>query len=375
MTTTAGIEAAARLARAAEVAAAGLVGRSEAARAIVRAAVAGVPSLLVGPPGVAKSLLARRLAAAINGSYFECLLGRFSSPEDIFGPLDLPSLESGEYRRRTDGYAPSAEVLFLDEVFRGGPGLLNSLLSLINERLYHNGRELVRVPARVIVGASNSLPSPDGDEAAELSAIADRWAVRVVVRAVAPADRAAMIWTDPPAVSAVASVADVDAATECARRLPWSADGRAAMLAAIEAAAEAVPAARRPSDRRMRQAAAVVAAEAALAGADEVGVEHVAAAAEVLWSDLADEAPVRAAVLRVADADGAAAADALAAAAEAEEQARSTADIAPRIAAARKLDELARTVAGLKGARADEARRAIEAIRRRVHAALLGVSA
>jgi MoxR-like ATPase len=375
MTTTAGIEAAARLARAAEVAAAGLVGRADAARAIVRAAVAGVPALLVGAPGVAKSLLARRIAAAVGGSYFEALLGRFSAPEDIFGPVDLPSLEVGEFRRRVDGYAPDAEVLFLDEVFRGGPGLLNSLLSLINERLYHNGRQVMRVPARVIVGASNSLPSPDGDEAPELAAIADRWAVRIVVRAVAPADRAAMIWADPAPVSAVASVADVDAAAAHARGLPWSADGRAAMLAAIEAACEAVPQARRPSDRRMRQAAAVVAAEAVLDGAAEVGAAHVAAAAEVLWSDLADEAPVRAAVLRVADADGAAAADALAAAAEAEEQARGASDIAPRIAAARKLDELSRTVAGLKGSRADEARRAIEAIRRRVHAALLGVQA
>jgi MoxR-like ATPase len=373
--TTTGFEAAARLARAADVAAAGLIGRAEAARAIVRAAVAGVPCLLVGAPGVAKSMLARRLAAAVGGSYFEALLGRFVSPEDLYGPVDLPALENGEFRRRTEGYAPSAEVIFFDEVFRGGPGILNSLLALINERVFHNGREVVKVPARVIVGASNSLPSPDGDEAAELSAIADRWAVRVVVRAVAPSDRAAMIWSDPPAVSAVASVGDVDAAAECARRLPWSADGRAAMLAAIEATCEAVPAARRPSDRRMRQAAAVVAAEAALAGADEVAVEHVAAAAEVLWSDLADEAPVRSAVLRVADADGAAAADALAAAAEAEEQARASGDIAPRIAAARKLDELARTVSTLRGARADEARRAIEAIRRRVHAALLGVSA
>jgi MoxR-like ATPase len=329
---------------------------------------------MIGAPGVAKSMLARRLAAAIGGSYFESLLGRFSAPEDLFGPVDLPALENGEFRRRVDGYAPDAQVLFLDEIFRAGPGLLNSLLSIINERLYHNGREVVHVPARVIVGASNSLPSPDGDEGPELGAIADRWAVRIVVRAVAPADRGAMIWSDPPAVSAVASIGDIDAAAECARRLPWSADGRQAMLAAIEAAAEAVPAARRPSDRRMRQAAAVVAAEAALCGADEVGVEHVAAASDVLWSDLADESAVRSAVMRIADADGAAAADALAAAAEAEEQARASGDIAPRIAAARKLDELARTVAGLRGARADEARRAIDTIRRRVHAALLGVS-
>jgi MoxR-like ATPase len=371
---TSGVEAAARLARAADAAAAGLVGRQDAARAIMRAAVAGVPALMIGAPGVAKSMLARRLAAAVGGRYFEALLGRFSAPEDLFGPVDLPALEAGEFRRRTDGYAPDAEVLFLDEVFRGGPGLLNSLLALVNERLYHNGREVVRVPARVIIGATNSLPSPDGEEAPELSAIADRWAVRVVVRQVAPADRGALLWRNPPAVSAVASVGDVDQAAECARRLPWAADARRAMLQAIEAAENAVPAARRPSDRRMRQAAAVVAAEAALAGADEVAVEHVAAAVDVLWSDLADEGAVRAAVLRVADADGAAAADALAAAAEAEEQARGASDIAPRIAAARKLDELARTVSTLRGARADEARRAIDAIRRRVHAALLGVS-
>jgi MoxR-like ATPase len=368
-------EAAARLAHAAEVAAAGLVGRADAARAIMRAAIAGVPCLLVGVPGTAKSMIARRIAAAVGGSYFEALLGRFTAPEDLYGPVDLSAIENGEFRRRVEGYAPAAEVLFLDEVFRGGPGILNSLLSLVNERVFHNGRDVVRVPARVIVGASNSLPSPDGEEAPELSAIADRWAVRVVVRPVAPSDRGALIWTNPPSVSAVASIADVDAAADLARRLAWRADGKAAMLAAIEAACDAVPQARRPSDRRMRQAAQVVAAEAALSGAGEVAVEHVAAAADVLWSDLADEASVRAAVLRVADADGAAAADALAAAAEAEEQARGASDITPKIAAARKLDELARTVSTLKGARADEARRAIEAIRRRVHAALLGVSA
>jgi len=159
---------------------AGLVERDVAVRLTLLAAIAGEHVLLIGPPGTAKSEVARRLRAAFGDArFFERLLTRFSVPEELFGPLSLKALESDEYRRLTEGYLPSADVVFLDEVFKANSAILNSLLGVMNERLFDNGRERVALPLISLIGASNEIPTSE-----ELLALYDRFLVRYQLGAV-----------------------------------------------------------------------------------------------------------------------------------------------------------------------------------------------
>lgn len=137
------------------------------------AALAGEHLLLLGPPGTAKSELSRRLAALTKGRYFERLLTRFSVPEELFGPLSMKGLENDEYVRQVEGYLPTAEVAFIDEIFKANSAILNALLTLLNERLFDNGTARNAVPLLTLVGASNELP-----ESEELDALYDRFLIR-----------------------------------------------------------------------------------------------------------------------------------------------------------------------------------------------------
>jgi MoxR-like ATPase len=157
----------------------GLVERRPIVEAIVLAAVAREHVLLIGPPGTAKSEAARRVARGFGGLYFEYLLGKFSEPSELFGPTDLRKLKDGVLETATEGMLPEAEVAFLDEVFAGSTAILNTLLSLLNERIYRRGSTSINCPLRVCIGASNSLP-----EGESLAAFADRFLVRCFIEPV-----------------------------------------------------------------------------------------------------------------------------------------------------------------------------------------------
>ena len=158
----------------------GLVGRDEQARCVLLAAVCGEHVLLIGPPGTAKSELARRLRGLVGGRCFERLLTRFTVPEELFGPLSLAALDEGRYLREVDGYLPTATVAFLDEVFKANSAILNALLTLLNERAFDQGAERITVPLHTLVAASNEIP---GDES--LHAFLDRFLFRCTVAPVA----------------------------------------------------------------------------------------------------------------------------------------------------------------------------------------------
>jgi MoxR-like ATPase len=148
--------------------------KEEIIRLMLIAAIAGEHMVLIGPPGTAKSAVIRAFARLIDAKYFEYLLTRFSEPNELFGPVDIQGFRSGTYRRVTTGMLPEAEIVFLDEAFKANSAILNSLLTLLNERRFNNGSSVVRVPLISLFAASNEVPSSDN-----LDAIFDRFLLRV----------------------------------------------------------------------------------------------------------------------------------------------------------------------------------------------------
>jgi MoxR-like ATPase len=149
------------------------LGKSETVRLMLVASVAGEHMLLIGPPGTAKSAVIRMFAKLVDARYFEYLLTRFTEPNEIFGPIDITAFRQGQYQRRMDGMLPASDIVFLDEVFKANSAILNSLLSVLNERLYTVGSSVVKVPLVSCFGASNEVPNDD-----DLMAVFDRFLIR-----------------------------------------------------------------------------------------------------------------------------------------------------------------------------------------------------
>ncbi|HTF91453.1 MAG TPA: AAA family ATPase [Verrucomicrobiae bacterium] len=243
--------------------------------------------LIIGPPGTAKSMLADELCRRIDGAnYFQWLLTRFTTPEEIFGAVSLKALEQDDYRRVTSRKLPEAHIAFLDEIFKANSSILNSILTLINERLFHNGKEIVHVPLLTLFGASNELPEEE-----ELTALYDRFLLRFVVGYISEDFRFLRMLESQKAPERTGLT--LTELNEIQAQVRQVAIPSHVFRSIADIRRELNKKNIQASDRRYRQCLALLQAYAYIEGEAEVYEKHLFFLEHVLWRDPAEHEQVR----------------------------------------------------------------------------------
>ena len=266
--------------------------RDEEIDSILLALLSGQHCLLLGPPGTAKSALVKDLCERIGGDYFQWLLTRFTTPEELFGPVSLKALEQDQYKRVTTGKLPEANIAFLDEIWKASSSILNTLLTIINEREFHNNGSAQKVPLISLFGASNELP-----ESEELSALYDRFLIKHVTAYLA--DDTSFMSMLKPAVSGKGTnitLSDLQnmQAEVAAITIPDDIFSTLSNIRNILGKENIIA-----SDRRYKQSLDLIRASAYLNGRTEATIEDLSILQHVLWTQPAEQKTVRKTVINL----------------------------------------------------------------------------
>lgn len=268
---------------------------------ILTAAIARQNVVFIGPPGTGKSLTVRLVFASLFGAltgYFQWLLGRTTKDEEILGPVSFSGLKEDRYQRVTRGKLPEATAAFLDEIFKAGSSLLNNLLTILNEHLFFNDGEPVKVPLEIVAGASNEYPQDES-----LAALYDRFPHRYYVHYIAdPKNMKKLLSRGTPKTLGAALVAgDLDLLRGAAQTMPWG-DREIDTLLAIKAAIEADG--RTVSDRTWVAARDAVRARAVVNGHARVESNDWMVLGDMLWERHTDRDAYVATIGNAADPHG-----------------------------------------------------------------------
>lgn len=257
--------------------------RKEVIEGVLVTLLAGENGLLIGPPGTAKSALIRVLCGAVeNAHYFERLLTKFSTPEELFGPISLSALKQDRFERNVAGKLPEAEIAFVDEVFKANSAILNSMLTVMNERKFHNDGKILKVPLISLWGASNELP-----EGKELDALFDRFMMRFEVKPlITAANMKKMILAPEPTAQTFLSAFSLREEMAKASKVEVSPETIDALvdLREVLAAQHSIFI----SDRRLKKSVGLLKAVAHLGGAQETSPEDLDVLKNCFWREPAE---------------------------------------------------------------------------------------
>jgi MoxR-like ATPase len=269
--------------------------RDEVIDGTLIALLTGNHMLLIGPPGTAKSQLVSEVCNKIKGAqYFQWLLTKFTAPEELFGAVSLKGLENDEYRRVTNGKLPEAHIVFLDEIFKASSSILNTLLTVMNERIYYNGTEISDIPLISMFGASNELPSEED----ELEALYDRFLLRYVVDYIKEDFRFLKLLQgeSTEGSGAIITQEELDDCKSGAREVKIHSN-IIKLIGRIRT--ELQKKGISPSDRRYKQSISVLKAKAFLDGRSEVSEEDLRFLENVFWRDPGEKAEIQSVIHQV----------------------------------------------------------------------------
>lgn len=254
--------------------------RAELIDGALVAMLSGEPLIMIGPPGTAKSAIARSICESLHGKFFGWMLTKFTVPEELFGPFSLKGLENDQYVRVTTGKLPEADIVFLDEVGKASSSISNTLLPILNskERIFYNNGQAVKVPTLAIFGSSNEVPQSE-----DLSAFYDRWTLRFNVNYVEDETSIRRLFNPPTQYSPIVPITrqELEAARKdsCALALgTGTEDALVAILREVRNEGFMV------SDRKWVQMNEVIRANAYLNAHIVVEVEDLSILTAVLWS-------------------------------------------------------------------------------------------
>ncbi|SMD31117.1 AAA family ATPase [Picrophilus oshimae] len=150
------------------------VGREDVINGVLAGIISGEPTLLIGPPGTAKTSIIDTLSRLVSAKYFYYLLTKFTEPEELLGPIDINALKNGEYKNITRGKPPDANIIFLDEVFKASSAIRNTLLDIMLNKRIPNGNSMVNLDILGIYSASNEVTNDEED-----MALFDRYPIKI----------------------------------------------------------------------------------------------------------------------------------------------------------------------------------------------------
>ncbi len=267
----------------------GLIEREPHIKEALLTMLAGENLLLVGPPGTAKSEIARRLSSVIqDGNYFEYLLTKFTTPEEIFGPYSIEEMKNDKLKRKVDSYLPTSNIAFLDETFKANSSILNSLLTVMNEKLFRNDAKTEEVNLLSVIGATNELPK----ESEELKALYDRFLTRMFIDYVSEENRLQLLLSENKKFEGVSiknrfKVEELQKFHKDIERVKLSSENGQIIVNIDKELKERFNDNdfETISDRRLKKALRILKASALSNERDEVNVLDISLLSNIFWSD------------------------------------------------------------------------------------------